>query len=335
MLTPVPQQFEGTLGAFLDQHVVPNLPGAEALAAWTEACLRHASDPIAVLLVRGPRKGALGWQLGHRVVHTDNAPGIWTTLRALDGAFDPDGLPAAMNDGRVPVLAMISKKDRAAWNFAKDALAKRDSSAFWSRHLKHCHIQAVAGRDGASLVARALRNVCPANHFAFPNGQKHFRTTRIDWREPVGSNMKDLGESPIVIGTVQHLIGELLDNVEPGLHERFLAAAEAVQLPAPRPEVRIRIERRQDTPGKPKPQRRQVTNRTGVKRAAGGRGPVSQRQMMCRMWSKYGPNQAKVVKEYAAAERRGEVTRASNTTAMGSPDYAKRLLADGLAKGWL
>ena len=43
----------------------------------------------------------------------------------------------------------------------------------------------------------------------------------------------------------------------------------------------------------------------------------------------------KVVAAYAAAERRGEVTRASNVRPMEPEQYARRLYADGVKKGWI
>jgi hypothetical protein len=43
----------------------------------------------------------------------------------------------------------------------------------------------------------------------------------------------------------------------------------------------------------------------------------------------------KVVAAYAAAERRGAVQRASNVRDIDPEEYARRLYADGVAKGWL
>jgi hypothetical protein len=44
-------------------------------------------------------------------------------------------------------------------------------------------------------------------------------------------------------------------------------------------------------------------------------------------------DQDKVVAAYAAAERRGDVQRASNVRDIDPEEYARRLYADGVAKG--
>jgi len=50
---------------------------------------------------------------------------------------------------------------------------------------------------------------------------------------------------------------------------------------------------------------------------------------------RFGGDDDKVVAAYAAAERRGEVRRASNVHGMTPEEYARRLYADGVAKGWI
>jgi hypothetical protein len=42
-----------------------------------------------------------------------------------------------------------------------------------------------------------------------------------------------------------------------------------------------------------------------------------------------------IVREYPAAERRGEVPRDFNELDLSPEDYARRLLYDGLKKGWI
>ena len=63
--------------------------------------------------------------------------------------------------------------------------------------------------------------------------------------------------------------------------------------------------------------------------------PARQRDVMRRLWAIYGPDEVRVTREYATAERRGEVGRARNTYNLSPEDYARRLLADGIKKGWL
>ena len=53
---------------------------------------------------------------------------------------------------------------------------------------------------------------------------------------------------------------------------------------------------------------------------------ATQRDVMRDLNRRFGGDDDKVVAAYAAAERRGDVRRASN---------ARRLYADGIAKGWL
>ena len=66
----------------------------------------------------------------------------------------------------------------------------------------------------------------------------------------------------------------------------------------------------------------------------GGR-VLSQRDVMRRIWAEFGPDEDRVVREYAAAERRGDAQRKSNSYGLGEESYARRLLNDGLKKGWL
>jgi hypothetical protein len=63
--------------------------------------------------------------------------------------------------------------------------------------------------------------------------------------------------------------------------------------------------------------------------------PTRQRDIMRRLYGIYRPDEDRVIREYALAERRGEVGRASNTAGIDAVEYARRLLADGLKKGWL
>jgi hypothetical protein len=61
----------------------------------------------------------------------------------------------------------------------------------------------------------------------------------------------------------------------------------------------------------------------------------SQRDMMCKLVAQFGLDEATIVKEYAAAEMRGEVVRKSNTHNISSEVYARALWKDGMGKGWL
>jgi len=61
----------------------------------------------------------------------------------------------------------------------------------------------------------------------------------------------------------------------------------------------------------------------------------SQRDVLRRLVERFGMNEERVVKEYAAAERRGEVRRDSNKYNLSAEDYARALWRDGVRKGWI
>ncbi|MDQ6771320.1 MAG: hypothetical protein M3Z54_15225 [Gemmatimonadota bacterium] len=62
---------------------------------------------------------------------------------------------------------------------------------------------------------------------------------------------------------------------------------------------------------------------------------ASQRDKMRELYQGCAGDFDKTIAAYAAAERRGEVHRRSNDYALNPEEYARRLLADGVRKGWL
>ena len=62
---------------------------------------------------------------------------------------------------------------------------------------------------------------------------------------------------------------------------------------------------------------------------------TSQREMLRLLFDRYGPDENKLIRAYAAAERRGEVKRTSNAHDFTPEEYATRLLADARQKGWI
>jgi hypothetical protein len=219
-----PHVFEGSISDLLDQVVAPAFPSADVLVAWTEAILAYFSGPDPICIVRGPRKGALRNERETRVVDSDNAPGIWTYLRACDLAFKPTDLGATLAAGGVPVLKMLKSKDKRdwEWNYATRALLPNDSARLWGRHLKLCHILPVQEK-GLSPRQRAMRNIAPINHFVFPNGLKHFVMERVGWDEDPAP--RDLGESGRIIGWVQQRLVEHLEPAGSKVYDQFLRAA--------------------------------------------------------------------------------------------------------------
>lgn len=69
-------------------------------------------------------------------------------------------------------------------------------------------------------------------------------------------------------------------------------------------------------------------------RTGSGRAP-SQRDVMRAVYAKCGGDDERAVRQYAEAERRGEVHRGSNAYSLSPEQYARALLADGKRKGWL
>jgi hypothetical protein len=63
--------------------------------------------------------------------------------------------------------------------------------------------------------------------------------------------------------------------------------------------------------------------------------PPTQRDMMRDLYRQSDGDEERTVAAYAAAERHGLVERRSNSHDIDADSYARRLLADGLAKGWL
>ncbi len=61
----------------------------------------------------------------------------------------------------------------------------------------------------------------------------------------------------------------------------------------------------------------------------------SQRDVMRGLVARFGLNEDTIIREYAAAERRGETRRHSNECGITPEAYARTLLNDALRKGWL
>ena len=61
----------------------------------------------------------------------------------------------------------------------------------------------------------------------------------------------------------------------------------------------------------------------------------SQRNKMRELFTLHGADEDKVIEAYAAAEVAGEVQRRSNDYGLNPNAYARRLYADGVAKGWI
>ena len=60
-----------------------------------------------------------------------------------------------------------------------------------------------------------------------------------------------------------------------------------------------------------------------------------QRDYMRKLIARFGANKDRVVREYAGAERRGEVERKSNSHNWTPEQYASALWQDGIRRGWI
>lgn len=64
-------------------------------------------------------------------------------------------------------------------------------------------------------------------------------------------------------------------------------------------------------------------------------GGETQREAMVRIFASVNRDEDRAIREYAAAERCGEVARRRNKHGIDPEAYARALLKDGLKKGWL
>jgi hypothetical protein len=62
---------------------------------------------------------------------------------------------------------------------------------------------------------------------------------------------------------------------------------------------------------------------------------MKQQDKMRELYARFSGDEDRCVREYAEAERRGEVSRKSDTSGRTPESYAKALFKDGIQKGWL
>ena len=222
MIKAPPESYRGSIADFVDAFVVPNLPPADVLLAWTTELLAYHALQDAVCIVRGRagNRGAPRRSGTLTIVESDNSPGRWCYLRALDGGVLADRAPAVLRDGELPVLYAASREERENWSYGQ-AMKSGDKQLFSVPRLKHCHIEDALNDAPDDPRVRALRNLCPINHFLWPM-PKHFTMRRVGWSEP--SMRSDLGESRTVISHVQTRLAEYLGPAAREVYKRYLDA---------------------------------------------------------------------------------------------------------------
>jgi hypothetical protein len=247
--TKFPDHFEGTIGELIEAFVVPNWPTSEAMMTWADSLMSYFVDsPDPVFILRGKGRGALNLVNQSRVVHSDNAPGIWCYLRCADGSVSPSNLADVLTTGRIPVAMIRTSAEREAWTYGRTMTTFEQS--IWSKGLKHCHILPVR-KGSLSLKARALRNLCPMNHFLFATPSQ-YAMRRLGWSEP--RPVADLGESESVISVVQQRLTEHLCIEGREVYDRYLSGVGAPPQLQSSPELRVLLTRRSaQTAASPRP----------------------------------------------------------------------------------
>lgn len=153
-----PASFAGPFSGFFADHVEPNLPSPERVAAFDAFLRRYLSleSPLHVLR-KVPRqvRGAIArTEVGHGILPADNSPGWWLHARLLD--------PAPLPDDPVAFFATIPT------HFFQVAGGDNLNTAGF--HL--AHIIGVGNRDtgwiswtGPELARRMRLNLHPCNWF--------------------------------------------------------------------------------------------------------------------------------------------------------------------------
>ena len=160
-LVESPSAFSGPLDALYESWIEPNLPAADAVAAFHAALTAYVHDPRAELLVRQvtgmERRAEYATADGTRLRATDNAPAWWVHYALLQGHRIAPGAFAAVVRTLPAHLFDVARTtpasaNAAGWHVAHLFAVKdgRTDFARWTR---------------ADAVGRFVRNVHPCNYF--------------------------------------------------------------------------------------------------------------------------------------------------------------------------
>lgn len=160
-LVQAPQAFHGSLDAFIERYVLPNLPSADAVAAFHDALAEYVALRDPLLLVRAvtgtTRREIYQTRDGTRIRATDNAPAWWVHATLVHGGRIAPGcmadvvatMPTHMFDVAAAAPPTASS---AGWHIAHVLSVKDGDTDYrsWSR---------------ADAVRRFVRSVHPCNYF--------------------------------------------------------------------------------------------------------------------------------------------------------------------------
>lgn len=163
-LTPSPTSFDETLSDLAERFILPNLPGASAVADFHRALLTYVEQPDAIFLLRAmsgtERRQFYTTEDGTRFKATDNAPAWWVHGTLLQGWMIADGafgevmatMPAHFHDVARTCPPTASE---AGWHIAH-IFDVKDRQTNYERFTRQ------------EVIRRFVRSVHPCNYFLLP-----------------------------------------------------------------------------------------------------------------------------------------------------------------------
>lgn len=190
-----PDRYDGPLSAFLDAHVAPALPKADALLRWNACVMDWARESSGPLMIRRAGRyklrGRLYDDLEVPFVVSDNEAALWVFMSTIGDAA-PEPLDVLVRDQRIPIAyALTAEEASDRWRTVGRMPRER---GFADGRWKHCHLLAGAPRGAPPSTAddlrrRAARLLSPLNHFPMPSPRRY----EMD---------RDFGEAPEVLAYV-------------------------------------------------------------------------------------------------------------------------------------
>lgn len=186
------------------------------------------------------------------------------------------------------------------------------------------HLEAYVNRILGAERVRHLMSAHPAHHNA-ADVQKLLSIMIQNWDGAFGSRLP---------GVVRSYLHELRDVRNRWAHEDSFSPAE-VRRAIETMRLVARAVGVDGVPKAPTSSSEAARSQAPTDRRGGRVRIPTQRAVMRELFAKFGGDAERVIREYAAAERRGEVPRKRNTYGLTPEGYARALFADGEKKGWL